>query len=169
MSFVLVENFLKPSSKCLLVCISTCTPRKIQNLSFLPWFCHILGDFRSFWQFSEMFVFCHCLVHFSLFLQFVKITYFKWTSYLLCLARPPSTLCLLSLVLVENFLKSSPKCLLACVSSGTSGKIQNRGFFCRKLLCVCCLFLQFLTLASCYIWFVTSLEYFSTFFYSSCI
>ena len=31
----------------------------------------------------------------------------------------------LSLVLAENFLKSSPKCLLACVSSVTRGKIQN--------------------------------------------
>ena len=35
----------------------------------------------------------------------------------------------LSLALAENFLKSSPKCLLACVSCGTRGKIQNRGFF----------------------------------------
>ena len=35
----------------------------------------------------------------------------------------------LSLVLAENFLKSSPKCLLACVSSGTRMKVQNWGFF----------------------------------------
>ena len=34
--------------------------------------------------------------------------------------------------LAENFLKSSPKCLLACVSSGTRGKIQNWGFFWPK-------------------------------------
>ena len=35
----------------------------------------------------------------------------------------------MSLVLAENFLKSSPKCLLACVSGGTHGKIHNRDFF----------------------------------------
>ena len=33
----------------------------------------------------------------------------------------------------ENSLKSSPKCLLACVSSGTRGKIQNWGFFGQKV------------------------------------
>ena len=38
----------------------------------------------------------------------------------------------LSLVLAENFLKSSPNCLLACVSKGTHGKIQNWGFFLAK-------------------------------------
>jgi len=32
------------------------------------------------------------------------------------------------IILAEIFLKSSPKCLLACVSSGTSGKVQNLGF-----------------------------------------
>ena len=31
-----------------------------------------------------------------------------------------------------NFLMSSPKYLLACVSSGTRGKIQNWGFFGKK-------------------------------------
>ena len=43
---------------------------------------------------------------------------------------PPSDLLacgLLSLVLAENFLKSSPKCLLACVSSGNHWKNQNLG------------------------------------------
>ena len=39
----------------------------------------------------------------------------------------------LSLVLAENFLKPSPKCLLVCVSSGTCGKIQNWGFFGQKV------------------------------------
>ena len=39
---------------------------------------------------------------------------------------------ILSLVLAENFLKSSPKCLLACLSSGTRGKVQNWGFFWPK-------------------------------------
>ena len=39
---------------------------------------------------------------------------------------------LLSLVLAENFLKFSPKCLLASVSSGIRWKIQNRGFFLRR-------------------------------------
>ena len=38
----------------------------------------------------------------------------------------------LSLDLAENFLKSTPKCLLACVS-GTHGKIQNWGFFAQKV------------------------------------
>ena len=40
---------------------------------------------------------------------------------------------ILSLVLAENFLKSSPKSLLACVISSTHGKIQNRGFFGQKV------------------------------------
>ena len=31
--------------------------------------------------------------------------------------------------LAENFLNRSPKCLLACMSSGTCGKIQNLGFY----------------------------------------
>ena len=64
----------------------------------------------------------------------------------------------MSLVLAENFLKSSPKCLLACVSSGTRGKIQNGGFFwpksvknghfCQKshVLMVFDIYLQFLSL-----------------------
>ena len=43
----------------------------------------------------------------------------------------------MSLVLAESFLKSSPKCLLACVSSGTRGKIQNWGFFGQKVLKNC--------------------------------
>ena len=38
----------------------------------------------------------------------------------------------LSLVLAENFLKSSSKYLLVCASSGTCGKIQNWGFFWPK-------------------------------------
>ena len=38
----------------------------------------------------------------------------------------------MSLVLAENFLKSSPICLPACASSGTHGKIQNQGFFWPK-------------------------------------
>ena len=40
---------------------------------------------------------------------------------------------ILSLVLAENFLKSYPKYLLACASSGTRGKIQNWGFFGQKV------------------------------------
>ena len=40
---------------------------------------------------------------------------------------------ILSLVLAENFLKSSTKCLLACASSGIRGKIQNWGFFGQKV------------------------------------
>ena len=39
----------------------------------------------------------------------------------------------LSLVLAENFLKFSPKRLLAYVSSGTRGKIQNWEFFGQKV------------------------------------
>ena len=38
----------------------------------------------------------------------------------------------LSLVLAENFLKSSPKCLLACVSSGTVGKFKIGDFLAKK-------------------------------------
>ena len=50
--------------------------------------------------------------------------------YKLVLAPSDLLACgLLSLVSAENFLKSSPKCLLACVSSGTHGKIQNWRFF----------------------------------------
>ena len=39
----------------------------------------------------------------------------------------------LSLVLAENFLKSSPKCILACVSSSFRWKIRNWGFFGQKV------------------------------------
>ena len=35
----------------------------------------------------------------------------------------------LSLVSSENFLKSSPMCLLVCRSSGIHGKVQNWRFF----------------------------------------
>jgi len=38
----------------------------------------------------------------------------------------------LSLVLAENFLRSSPTCLLGWVSSGTRGKRQNSEFFWPK-------------------------------------
>ena len=44
-----------------------------------------------------------------------------------------STVCLLSLVLAENLLKSSPMCLLACGSSGILWKSQNRGFLWPKI------------------------------------
>ena len=52
LSLVLAENFLKPSPKCVLVCISTRTPGKIQNLRF---FCLDNPDFDTFQLISAVF------------------------------------------------------------------------------------------------------------------
>ena len=149
MSLDLAEIFLKSYSKCLLMCFSTCTLGKIHKMGFrglsggkiaLFWaiLTHICPFFEIFCLFLQFSILESCYIWFTITLEYSS----------------------------------------AYVYSNSPGKIQNQGLsggirgykntilshFCLFFE-IFCLFLQFPTLESCYIWFTVSLEYPSAYFH----
>ena len=61
--------------------------------------------------------------------QLIGLLRAPYSKFFVIFAVFGAKLQILSLFLADNFLKCSPKCLLACMSSGTRRKIQNLGFF----------------------------------------